>query len=146
VFGFVCPLSCVPNVANFSGLSIFDCPFILYSFLSFNSVKCWYHNVTQLIVIRQIVYIVPWFDWYLCNYNYQKKNACNVTYIHLYNTNEPRLVYHIIFSKLYIRYLCFLAHRGVQHIVFFCLGIVSYVSNVAIFCRLSILDCPFGFL
>jgi hypothetical protein len=29
VFCFVClgPVSCIPNVASFSGLSIFDCPF-----------------------------------------------------------------------------------------------------------------------
>jgi hypothetical protein len=26
---FICPVSCVPNVVSFSGLSIFDCPFAI---------------------------------------------------------------------------------------------------------------------
>ena len=29
-FGCLHPVSCVPNVASFSGLSIFDCPFVYF--------------------------------------------------------------------------------------------------------------------
>ena len=53
----------------------------------------------------------------------------------------------------YLRYLCLLAHSGVQHIlccafvfVFVCLHLMSCVSSVASFNWLSFLNCPFGFL
>jgi len=67
----------------------------------------------------------------------------------------------------HVRYLCLFAYSGVQHILcwlssscvlymvvsntycvvwgFFCLRLVSCVSNVASFSGLSIFDCPFGF-
>jgi hypothetical protein len=51
----------------------------------------------------------------------------------------------------YLRYLCLFAYSGIQHIlhcVVCCVRVrlVSCVSNVASFCGLSILDCPFCFL
>ena len=48
----------------------------------------------------------------------------------------------------YLRYLCFLAHSGVQHILcLFSLCFTSFcVPYVASFAGLSIFDCPFGIL
>ena len=51
----------------------------------------------------------------------------------------------------YLRYLCLLAHNGVQHMlwfffVFFCLRRVPCVHKVSSFSRLSILDFHYGFL
>jgi hypothetical protein len=48
--------------------------------------------------------------------------------------------------SFFLRYLCLLAHSGVQHIVFlFCLS-SSCVPYVASFSGLPILFCPFGIL
>lgn len=49
----------------------------------------------------------------------------------------------------YLRYLCLLAYSGIQHILccVVCFArprLVSSVPNVASFCGMSILDCPFG--
>jgi hypothetical protein len=48
----------------------------------------------------------------------------------------------------YLRYLCLLAHSGVQHILccgfgFVCLHLMSCVPNVASFTWLSFLNCQF---
>jgi hypothetical protein len=50
----------------------------------------------------------------------------------------------------YLRYLCLFAHSGIHHILCCVVGcarlrLVSCVPNVASFCGLSILDCPFCF-
>jgi hypothetical protein len=52
----------------------------------------------------------------------------------------------------YLRYLCFFAHSGSQHILccvfyfVFCLPFLLCVPNAASFSGFFILDCPFGFL
>ena len=51
----------------------------------------------------------------------------------------------------YLRYLCLFAYSGIHHIlccVVCCarVRLLSCVPNVASFCGLSILDCPFCFL
>ena len=51
----------------------------------------------------------------------------------------------------YLRYLCLLAHSGIQHMLwcifcFVCPHLVICVPNVASFSGLFILDYPFGFL
>ena len=51
----------------------------------------------------------------------------------------------------YLRYFCLFAYSGIHHIlccVVYCarVRLLSCVPNVASFCGLSILDCPFCFL
>ena len=50
-----------------------------------------------------------------------------------------------------LHYLCLFTHIGVQHVlrcvyICVCLRLVIYITNMASFSELSILDCPFGFL
>jgi hypothetical protein len=62
--------------------------------------------------------------------------------------NQVQLHFFVGGPMPYLCYLCLFAHSGIQHILCFVVccarvRLVSCVPNVASFCGLSILDCPF---
>ena len=78
---------------------------------------------------------------------------CDLRLKTMYGSSHLQLFVRVRMS--YLRYLCFFAYSGVQHIVccvfsfvFFmiCPRLVSSVHNVACFSGLSILGCHFGLL
>ena len=111
---FICPLSCVPYVASFSGLSICDCPFgILWRLF----VLCLVYPILPVsldcpFLITPLVFSNVYLSCVLCNL------CCQILWI-----------VHLWLPLWY-------------SLAFICL--VSGVPYVVIFSRLSICDCPFS--